>query len=553
DYVHGGEDGYDNVPHQQLTNRTLYLKNSLDDVVTTIDNLKESINVQNASNLANFSSLRASVSTLSSQIEEINNILNIDDEEDKSQFQILTDKINEIQEIIDNKVFNYAASDSDGGDALTVKTTKANNTQINLVGVNNVEPNKLKYNTNITIDQDIITAGTFKGRLFGEADKAKKLSNKINVSLYGDVEGTAEFDGSSNLKINTNIITKENIPSGGSYGPDEDITVQPGDGFKVPQFTVDRSGVLTKVDNRFIKFDLDPTLINKTINVSPTNEKIYLVGTAQQSENQYAYSNLNVYERNGVLYSNNREVVDVSSPQNLTNKTINGYEIKSAAARNVDNTIGGTNGSTDLVTSHALYHHTHQYAPSDIHGAAEKVQIGTTSGPGNLIQNSGDNTIAKNENIQVNAGNMTLNSVIAKKLTATDEIYIPGGKIWIEDATGGGQQSYTPELEALISEVRELKQKLANLDTDTVHTAKINPEQIEKCKPMSILSYQKDKYWLADNTTSVLTQNLALALNNPTPEGDVDVLTFGTYNLEDNSHNGSPCYVGTEGEILFEQ
>ena len=553
DYVHGGEDGYDNVPHQQLTNRTLYLKNSIDDVVTTIDNLKESINAQNASNLADFSSLRASVSTLSSKIEEINNILNIDDEEDKTQFQILTDRINEIREIIDNKVFNYAASDRDGGDALTVKNTLANNTQLNLVGVNNIDPNKLKYNTNITIDQDAITAGTFKGRLFGEAEKAKKLSNKINVSLYGDVEGTAEFDGSANLKINTNIIVKENIPSGGSFGPDENLIIQPGDGFKVPQFTVDRSGVLTKVDNRFIQFALDPQLINKTLNVSPSNEKLYLIGTLQQSENQYTYSNINVYERNGKLYSNNIEVADVSSPQNFINKTINGYEIKEAAARNVDNTIGGTNGSTDLVTSNALYHHTHQYAPSDIYGAAEKVQIGTETGPGNLIQNSGDNTIAKNVNIQVDAGNMTLDSVTAKKLTATDEMYIPGGKIWIENATGGGQQSFTPELEALISEVRELKQKLANLDTDTVHTAKINPEQIGKCKPMTVLSYQKDKYWLADNKTSVLTQNLALALNEPTPSGDVDVLTFGTYNLEDNSHNGDPCYVGTKGEVIFEQ
>lgn len=91
-----------------------------------------------------------------------------------------------------------------------------------------------------------------------------------------------------------------------------------------------------------------------TTGTTNTTSKIYLAGATEQSANPQTYSNVNCYASGGKLYSNAKEVVNLSDTQALTNKTYNGYTLAAASAKAVDTSISAASTSANLPTSAAV-------------------------------------------------------------------------------------------------------------------------------------------------------------------------------------------------------
>lgn len=85
-----------------------------------------------------------------------------------------------------------------------------------------------------------------------------------------------------------------------------------------------------------------------------TSSKIYLIGATSQATNPKTYSHDTVYVgTDGHLYSDSKQVVNLSGSQALTNKTYNGYTLGAACAYGVATSI--TSGDTsNLPTNHAV-------------------------------------------------------------------------------------------------------------------------------------------------------------------------------------------------------
>lgn len=92
---------------------------------------------------------------------------------------------------------------------------------------------------------------------------------------------------------------------------------------------------------------------NTTGTTNDTTNKLFVVGAKTQAANPVTYSNSNVYVSSNHLYSNNKQVVNLSDTQALTNKTYNGYTLAAASAKGVDTSISSTT-STNLPTSAAV-------------------------------------------------------------------------------------------------------------------------------------------------------------------------------------------------------
>lgn len=82
---------------------------------------------------------------------------------------------------------------------------------------------------------------------------------------------------------------------------------------------------------------------NTAGSTNDTSNMIYLVGAREQSSNPQTYSNANVYISGNKLYQSNGstpvQVVDVSSAQNLENKTFNGNPLGAAAFADTSNSV----------------------------------------------------------------------------------------------------------------------------------------------------------------------------------------------------------------------
>ena len=91
-----------------------------------------------------------------------------------------------------------------------------------------------------------------------------------------------------------------------------------------------------------------------TAGSTDTSSKIFLIGATSQAANPQTYSQDTAYVgTNGHVYSNSKQVVNLSDSQALTNKTYNGYTLGAACAKGVDTSV--TSGSANLVTSGAVY------------------------------------------------------------------------------------------------------------------------------------------------------------------------------------------------------
>lgn len=95
--------------------------------------------------------------------------------------------------------------------------------------------------------------------------------------------------------------------------------------------------------------------ITNTVGSTDSNSKLYLVGTTSQMASAQSYSQDSAYvNTDGHLYSNSKQVVNLSDTQALTNKTINGYTPGAAMEKGVDTTLTTSSTSTNLPTSAAV-------------------------------------------------------------------------------------------------------------------------------------------------------------------------------------------------------
>ena len=141
-----------------------------------------------------------------------------------------------------------------------------------------------------------------------------------------------------------------------------------GSATKVPQITTNTLGQVTGITEVTITqptkvSDLDNdagyiteyTDTKNTAGATDSSSKLFLVGATAQTANPQTYSQDTAYVgTNGHLYSNSKQVVNLSDSQALTNKTYNGYTLAAASAKSVDTSISDASTSTNLPTSAAV-------------------------------------------------------------------------------------------------------------------------------------------------------------------------------------------------------
>ena len=91
-----------------------------------------------------------------------------------------------------------------------------------------------------------------------------------------------------------------------------------------------------------------------TAGSTDSSSKLFIVGATSQATNPQTYSQDTAYVgTDGHLYSDSKQVVNLSGSQALTNKTYNGYTLSTACAKGVDTSIGSSS-SSNLPTTDAV-------------------------------------------------------------------------------------------------------------------------------------------------------------------------------------------------------
>lgn len=119
-----------------------------------------------------------------------------------------------------------------------------------------------------------VSASKFKGPLEGNAQTASsaaKLTTPRSISLVGQVTGSGNFDGSSNLSISTSLANTG--VTAGTYGEASSSTLTYGAEFDVPSVAVDSKGRITSAAAATLKMPATPvTSVNgKTGALTPAD------------------------------------------------------------------------------------------------------------------------------------------------------------------------------------------------------------------------------------------------------------------------------------------
>lgn len=508
------------IANQELANRTLYLKNFVDSLNDLLDTFKN--DTTNDINLiqSNIANIQRTLDSITSDSTSATNLIN--------KLSDITDEIAEIKAKLASHTHNYAGSASPSGDANTVAVIEDNISVLNLVGSTEATPNKLRRNSHISMENDTLTAATFKGDLEGLANEATRLANNPKITLSGDVVGSVDFSGDSDVIITTSI--KEQEVSPGSYGPNENITIAANDSFRIPLISVNSTGLVTSIRNRTLT--LSKSLAQNGITTTnPTTKKLFILGSPEQSDSGQVFTQNDVFIDNNRVYSHGYETINTDDAQSLNNKTYNGYRLGDACSYGVDDTIGGTKDDNRLVTSNALNRHTHLYAGSDeIGGAANYVKLGSEQ-DGNksyLITSYGSNgALTKTDKAYTDDNGLNVTS-----LNVQDKMYIPGAQIWV-DSVEVPSKSDTWSGDASV---------IQSLD----NRREVNLIPSVSCLAGTILEYTDGGYQIANPYST----NIVLAVSDSL-DGKIVVIDYGVYDTSDALHDGQDCYIGRGGKIVY--
>lgn len=104
-----------------------------------------------------------------------------------------------------------------------------------------------------------------------------------------------------------------------------------------------------------------------TAGSTDSSSKLFLIGATSQAANPQTYSHDTAYVgTNGHLYSNSKQVVNLSDSQALTNKTYNGYTLGSACAKDVP--TSGDASTTQVVMGNDTRLTDERTPASHVHG-----------------------------------------------------------------------------------------------------------------------------------------------------------------------------------------
>jgi len=169
------------------------------------------------------------------------------------------------------------------------------------------------------------------------------------------------------------------------------------DGKLTASITGDAATVNGKTVGVNVPSDAVFTDTKNTAGSTDSSSKLFLVGATSQAANPQTYSQDTAYvDTNGHLYSNSKQVVNLSDSQALTNKTYNGYTLAGACAKVVDSSISAGSTSTNLPTSQAVAGFVEGKGYTTNTGTITGISINNTSiatsGVANIVTNTAYNS-----------------------------------------------------------------------------------------------------------------------------------------------------------------
>ena len=546
DYVHGGKDGYDNVPHQQLANRTKFLKSTCEKLRKDLTDFQNAVKAQDTANTNDSLVIHNMITNIRTDLDNLKSVVDANDANAQAAITNLQTAVANLITQLANHKHKYAGSDTYGGDANTVKVLVDNASKLLLTGTTGANPNCLYRTSNVYIQNDEVTARQFNGKLNGDALTAKKLTSKTQITYYNDVIGSYLFDGSSpnisvKMSLNTTGVTAD------TYGNNASHTLTMSESFVVPKFAVNSKGQLTHAEDIVLK--LPDEAVSGTTNATQKGGKLYLIGGKHQNPKEFTYSNNKAYMIDGTLYSNDRQVINTHDTQSLWNKTYEGYTLKEACSRDVETNTQGVNGSNKLVTSDALFNHQHKYAGSDTYGGdanTVKLTLNDTNKRFLTVNQGFSGPLEYNDEAYIEGNDLTVPVV-----HATDIMHIPGGKVWIDtsvNAKDGGV--FNPAIVKWIQEIQKISKLFSGFMGSDMHKGKL-AGSLASCDAGTILSYSAGGYVLADNTTQSTSTNVVIALTDSDTSKNVWVSQVAIFETNDFAHDGEMVYLDKNGQTTF--
>ena len=216
-----------------------------------------------------------------------------------------------------------------------------------------------------------------------------KLNSTIkDLSIEGKVITYTKTDGTTGTLTTQDTNTTYSVMLGASSSAD-------GKSGLVPQPTKGNQGKYLRGDGTWAV----PTDTKNTAGSTNSSSKLFLIGATTQGANPQTYSNANVYisattNSEGKtyynLYSNNIQVVNLSDPQALSNKTYNGYTLGDACAKGVtDSTSAGAiSTGTNLVTERDVYYGLPTINGSHSYTSGTNIYAPTTAGTSDYVLKS---------------------------------------------------------------------------------------------------------------------------------------------------------------------
>lgn len=219
-----------------------------------------------------------------------------------------------------------------------------------------------------------------------------KLNSTIkDLSIDGKTITYTKTDGTTGTLTTQDTNTTYSVMLGASSSAD-------GKSGLVPQPTKGNQGKYLRGDGTWAV----PTDTKNTAGSTNSSSKLFLIGATSQSASAQTYSNANVYVLattvgDGAeaktyynLYSNGIQVVNLSDPQALSNKTYNGYTLGGACAKGVtDSTSAGAiSTGTNLVTERDVYYGLPTINGSHSYTSGTNIYAPTTAGTSDYVLKS---------------------------------------------------------------------------------------------------------------------------------------------------------------------
>ena len=278
-----------------------------------------------------------------------------------------------------------------------------------------------------------LTAPTFHGKLDGNADTATKFKDAQNITLTGDVTGTASSQAGWSI---TTTLSDSGVTNG-TYGPTEDVNGSNGATISVPQITVDAKGRVTSIVNRTytsVNTDTNTTysagtglsLSGTTINHSNTITA-GSVGSAQSPSHGDTFAIPKItYDAQGHITE--ATTVNITLPADNNTDT----NVTTAAQTSSKIYVTGT-PSTGTVTGTLQYNANVYISDNVMYGACwndyAEYRISNCQEPGRVICENGDDTLSLATERLQSAGNVisdTFGFVIGETEQAKTPVAVSG-------------------------------------------------------------------------------------------------------------------------------